>query len=93
MPNSTITKVAAYPIRKAKPRGALTDTTVKQAKPADAPYKLADGNSLYLMVNTSGSKLWRWKYRAGGKEKLMALGIYPDVSLTEAREARDAARK
>ncbi len=79
--------------RKAKPRGALTDTSVRQAKPADAAYKLADGNSLYLMVNSSGSKLWRWKFRVGGKEKLMALGAYPDVSLTEAREARDAARK
>ena len=93
MPTSTITKAAAHPTRKAKPRGVLTDTTVRQAKPADGAYKLADGNSLGLLVNASGSKLWRWKYRAGGKEKLMALGIYPDVSLTEAREARDAARK
>ena len=93
MATSTNTNRALNPTRKAKPRGVLTDTTVRQAKPADAAYKLADGNSLYLLVNASGSKLWRWKYRAGGKEKLMALGIYPDVSLTEAREGRDAARK
>ena len=84
---------ATTPLRKAKPRGALTDTTAKQAKPKESAYKLADGNGLYLMVNTSGSKLWRWKYRVGGKEKLMALGGYPDVGVTQARDGRDAARK
>ena len=60
--------------RKAKPRGVLTDTTAKQAKATEKVYKLTDGNGLYLMVNSNGSKLWRWKYRAGGKEKLMVLG-------------------
>jgi integrase len=79
--------------RKAKPRGVLTDTKVKQAKAAEKAHKVTDGNGLYLMVNPGGSKLWRWKYRVGGKEKLMALGMFPDVSLTEARDARDAARK
>jgi integrase len=79
--------------RKAKPRGALTDKAASLAKPHDTARKLTDGNGLYLLVNPNGSKLWRWKYRADGKEKLMALGAYPDVSLTEARAARDAARK
>ena len=79
--------------RKAKPRGMLTDATVKQAKTTEKAHKVTDGNGLYLMINPSGSKLWRWKYRVGGKEKLMALGMFPDVSLTEARDVRDAARK
>jgi integrase len=79
--------------RKAKPRGALTDKSVSLAKPHETAHKLADGNGLYLLVNPNGSKLWRWKYRTKGKEKLMALGAYPDVNLTEARAARDAARK
>ena len=84
---------APAPKRVAKPRGALSDTAIKQAKPQDRPYKLTDGNGLYLLVNPTGSKLWRWKYRASGKEKLMALGSYPATTLTDAREARDAARK
>ena len=86
-------KSVATSSRKAKPRGALTDTTAKQAKATEKAYKLTDGNGLYLMVNPNGSKLWRWKYRAGGKEKLMALGLFPDVNLAEARDARDSARK
>jgi integrase len=53
---------------------------------------LADAQGLYLEVSPSGGKLWRWKYRCGGKEKRLAIGIYPDVSLTAARKARDAAR-
>lgn len=79
--------------RKAKPRGVLTDKAVSLAKPQDRAYKLTDGNGLYLMVNPTGSKLWRWKYRASGKEKLMALGSYPAVTLTQARKDRDAARQ
>lgn len=79
--------------RQSKPKGALTDKTASLAKPRSSAYKLADGNGLYLMVNPSGSKLWRWKYRVGGKEKLMALGAYPDVALAQARDARAAARK
>ena len=72
---------------------ALTNTQVKHAKPSDTPYKLADGGGLYLLVATSGSKYWRLKYRFGGKEKLLALGVYPEVSLLEARKAREAARE
>lgn len=79
--------------RKAKPRGVLTDKAVSLAKPQDRAYKLTDGNGLYLMFNPTGSKLWRWKYRASRKEKLMALGSYPAVMLTQACKDRDAARQ
>jgi hypothetical protein len=55
--------------------------------------KLSDGKGLYLLVNPVGSKLWRWKYRFLGKEKVMSLGAYPDVSLAQARDGMGAARK
>ena len=71
----------------------LTDTTIRQAKPKDIPFKIADGQGLYLLVNPSGSRLWRLKYRLHGVEKKLALGTYPQVSLADARSARDAARK
>ena len=64
----------------------LTETAIKKAKPGAKPVKLSDGKGLYLLVSPAGSKLWRWKYRVLGKEKVMALGIYPDVSLAQARE-------
>ena len=70
----------------------LTDTAIKQAKPTEKPRRLADAHGLYLEVSPSGGKLWRWKYRVAGKEKRLALGIYPDVSLAAARKARDIAR-
>ena len=71
----------------------LTDTAIKKAKSGPSPAKLSDGKGMYLLVTESGSKLWRWKYRADGKEKVMALGSYPDVSLAQAREAMGTARK
>lgn len=71
----------------------LTDTSIKKAKPGDKPVKLSDGKGLYLLINPAGSKLWRWKYRVLGKEKVMSLGAYPDVSLARAREGMDKARK
>jgi integrase len=71
----------------------LTDTAVKKAKAGARPMKLSDAKGMYLLVNPTGSKLWRWKYRVLGKEKVMALGAYPDVSLAQARGAMDAARK
>ena len=71
---------------------ALTDVKIRSAKAEIKPYKLADANGLFLLVNANGSKLWRWKYRLEGKENLLALGRYPDVGLAEARKARDAAR-
>jgi len=71
----------------------LTDTAVKRAKPGPRPVKLSDGKGMYLLVNPTGSKLWRWKYRVLGKERVMSFGAYPDVSLAQARESLDAARK
>ena len=71
----------------------LTVTAVNNAKPKDKPYKLSDEKGLYLFVQTSGSKLWRFDYRFLAKRKTLALGAYPDVTLADARERRDAARK
>lgn len=71
---------------------ALTDTAIRAAKPAEKPYKLADGGGLHLLINPGGSRLWRLKYRFGGKEKLLALGAYPTVSLARAREKREEAK-
>lgn len=71
----------------------LTDTAIKKAKLEAKPYKMADGGGLFLLVQANGSKYWRLKYRYAGKEKLLALGVYPDVSLKDARARRDDARK
>ncbi|MBT2866541.1 integrase arm-type DNA-binding domain-containing protein [Chromobacterium violaceum] len=73
----------------------LTALQIKQAAPRDdgKPLKLADGLGMYLEVMPNGSKYWRLKYRIDGKEKRLALGVYPEVSLAEAREKRDQARK
>lgn len=71
----------------------LTDVKIRQAKPAEAPYKLTDGGGLYLEVRPNGSKLWRYRYRLGKKENLYAIGSYPEYSLAEARAERDAARE
>lgn len=71
---------------------SLKDIQVKTAKPKDKDYKLTDGDGLYLLVTTSGSKCWRFKFRIDGKEKLLAFGMYPDISLTEARNKRHEAR-
>lgn len=71
----------------------LTATAVRSAQPREKTFKLADGAGLYLEVTPKGGRYWRLKYRHAGKEKRLALGVYPDVSLAEAREARDVARK
>ena len=71
----------------------LTDTAIRNAKPKDKAYKVADSQGLYLLVNPSGSKLWRVKYRMNGTERKLSLGAYPEITLAEARTARDAARK
>lgn len=71
---------------------ALTDTAVRQAKPAEKEWKLADEKGLYLLVTPSGSKLWKFKFRFDGKEKKESFGSYPEVSLKDARRKRDAAR-
>ena len=71
----------------------LTDTKCKNAKPLEKPKKLSDGKGLYLEVMPNGSKYWRLKYRMNGKEKRLALGVYPAVSLKDARFKADDARK
>ncbi|HVZ03560.1 tyrosine-type recombinase/integrase, partial [Hyphomicrobium sp.] len=71
----------------------LTDTAIRRTKPAARPYKLADGGGLFLLINPTGSRLWRLKYRVDGREKLLAIGPYPDVTLAKARERRDDAKK
>ncbi|MDC9613525.1 Arm DNA-binding domain-containing protein, partial [Xenorhabdus khoisanae] len=71
----------------------LTARQVDTAKPKEEPYKLADGGGLYLLVNPNGSRYWRLKYRIAGKEKLLALGVYPEISLAEARTKRNDARR
>lgn len=71
----------------------LTDVEIRKAKPGSKPIRLFDGNGLYLEISPSGGKLWRFKYRIDGKEKRLALGSYPEISLAQAREAVSEARK
>ncbi len=71
----------------------LTDSKVGNIKPKTKPFKIFDEKGLYLLVTVQGSKCWRLKYRLLGKEKVLAIGLYPDISLAEARDKRDVARK
>ena len=71
----------------------LTNIALRSAKPQIKAFRLFDVGGLYLEVRPAGGKWWRWKYRYGGKEKRLSLGVYPDVSLKAAREKRDAARQ
>ncbi len=71
----------------------LTDPRIRNAQPKERPYKLSDGAGLYCLVKPNGGKYWRLKYRFGGKEKVLALGVYPDVKLKKARAKRKAARE
>ncbi len=71
----------------------LTEIAIRAAKPTSKPWKLTDERGLFLLVNPGGSKLWRLKYRIEGREKLLALGAYPDVSLRKARDLREDARR
>lgn len=71
---------------------ALTDIAIRTAKPREKPYKLGDALGLFLLVQPSGGKLWRLKYRMGKAEKKLALGTYPETSLSDARKRRDEAR-
>lgn len=72
---------------------ALTDVAIRSAKPQSKTVKLFDGGGLYLELSHTGGKWWRWKYRFGGKEKRLSLGVYPTVSLKAARAKRDTARQ
>ena len=71
----------------------LSDTKIRTIKPLGKPFKVSDERGLFLIVTPSGGKWWRLKYRLNGKEKSLSLGVYPDVSLANAREKRDQARK
>lgn len=72
---------------------ALTDVAIRKAKPGPKPVKLADGGGMHLLITPAGGKLWRLKYRIDGREKLLAIGAYPEISLGEARRRREEARE
>ena len=72
---------------------SLSDAQARNAKPKAKSYKIADGEGLFLLIMPSGSKYWRLKYHYAGKEKVLALGVYPEISLTDARDRRSQARK
>ena len=71
----------------------LNDRQIKNAKPAEKPFKLNDGKGLYLYINTGGGKLWRFDFSHNGKRKTLSIGKYPTVSLVEARQAAENARR
>ena len=71
----------------------LNDRQIKNAKPAEKPFKLNDGKGLYLYINTGGGKLWRFDFSYNGKRKTLSIGKYPTVSLVEARQAAENARR
>jgi hypothetical protein len=70
----------------------LTEASIQAAAPRDRAYKLYDYDGMFLLVTPRGTRLWRLKYRIGGREKTLSLGMYPEVSLLEARRLRDALR-
>jgi hypothetical protein len=71
----------------------LTEAAIRNAKPREKPYKIFGERGLFMLVVPTGGRLWRFRYRHGGKEKLLSLGAYPDVALRRAREKRDEARR
>src|ERR1700730_3786430 len=71
----------------------LTEAAIRGAKPKEKPYKLLDGRGLFLLVTPEGGRYWRLRYRYEGREKLISLGVYPDVPLKLARERREGARR
>jgi len=71
---------------------ALTDVAVRNAKPGTKPYKMGDSHGLFLLVQPTGGKLWRFKFRVDGREKKLAIGPYPEIGLGEARRRRDGQR-
>jgi hypothetical protein len=72
---------------------ALTDTAIRNAKPREREYKLADAGGLYLLITPPGGKLWRLKFRSDGRERKLAIGSYPEISLSDARKRRDESRE
>ncbi len=77
----------------ARNNNKLTDTAIKSTKPKDTAYKLADGGGMYLLVKPNGGKYWQLAYRYNDKQKVLSFGVYPEVSLKDARLKREAARK
>ena len=73
--------------------GKLSEIAVRQAKGKERPYKLADGGGLHVLVKPNGAKYWRFKYRLNGKEKVLALGVYPGVPMATAREEAGIAKE
>lgn len=71
----------------------LTDLEIRRSKPREKSYTLNDGNGLSLLIEPNGSKGWRFRYRFDGKPKMLSLGTYPTISLTDARQKRDEAKK
>src|SRR5262245_54556843 len=71
----------------------ISATAIRNATPRDTPYRLHNTGGMYLEISPKGGRWWRMAYRYGGKRKLLSLGVYPDVSLADARERRDEARK
>jgi hypothetical protein len=72
---------------------SLNDTKIRSLKPSDKPFKVSDSHGLYLLVNSSGSRLWYLKYRINKKESRLGLGAYPLISLANARQQRDDVRR
>ena len=71
----------------------LSDTKIRNSKPKDKQYRIYDTGGLFLIVAPSGGKWWRFKYRFEGKQKLISMGTYPEITLAKARERRDKARR
>lgn len=76
-----------------EPMPPLSDLAIRRAKPSGKTQKLFDGGGLYLEISPAGGRWWRLKYRFGGKEKRLALGVYPEVTLALARNRREDARR
>jgi hypothetical protein len=72
---------------------SLNDFKIRNLKPSSRPVKLTDSHGLYLLVNPAGSRIWYLKYRFSGKESRVSLGVYPLISLSQARQQRDGIRK
>ena len=76
-----------------KPTNQLTELSIKQAKPKEKQYKLTDGEGMYLRVYPNGSKYWQLQYWFDGKQKILSIGVWPNISLKDAREKRYEAKK
>ncbi len=87
-----MSSLTASNLKSRQSSGQLTDLQIRNLVTREKPYKVSDGASLYVLVSPSGLRAWRWKYRFGGKEKLLALGTYPSTSLADARLAKDQAK-